>query len=259
MGHLRLGDLPRTLPWKHVIKLLELGADLPEVADASLWASLTGLRRVPDDPGFCSVLSNVFQFIEAARSHEFARSLRERGFQLGEQPSLLDLITSLQSKNDFDLSRERIKSDVAEMAQSAFTEALLAHSSAGQPALFEITTDQVQRQLAKDLGGKGFGHLMHEFYSSFTHRYLTYYLSRELPRHIGSDAYFGTLSSQRQFNEALDLYVRQSVRIADEFTPGWLGKAVYEGSLDKAGVTRYAHAAFKKIASEFERGGEDDG
>lgn len=256
---MRLGDLPKTLPWKKVIELLEHGADLAALADASMYASKTGLKRVPSDPGFCSVLTNIFQFVEAARSREFVQSLREHGFQIGEQPTLLDLVTSLQSKNDIDLSRYRIKSDVAEIAQNAFAETLLAHSSIDQPALFEITAIQVHRQLAKDLGGKGFGNLMHEFYSSFTHRYLTYYLSRELPRHIGRDSYFGTLASQREFNDALDLYIRQSIRIVDEFTPGWLGKAIWEGSLDREGVTQYAHGAFKKISSEFARSSGDDG
>jgi hypothetical protein len=95
---------------------------------------------------------------------------------------------------------------------------------------------------------------MHEFYARFTKRYLTYYLSRELPTRVGPKQYFEDIDSHKAFNDALDLYLRQTVRISDEFTPGWLGKAMFEDSLNESSVRRYAHVAFKKIASEFARG-----
>jgi hypothetical protein len=97
---------------------------------------------------------------------------------------------------------------------------------------------------------------MHEFYSAFTRRYLTYYLSRELPRHVGPGLPFQNTSEHEEFGRAFDLHVRQSVRIADEFTPGWFSKAQWEGNLTHESVSRYAFVAFKKIASEFRRGGD---
>jgi hypothetical protein len=96
---------------------------------------------------------------------------------------------------------------------------------------------------------------MHEFYSNFTSRYLSYYLSRELPHHVGAGKRFANLDEHAQFAQSFDLYCRQTVRIADEFTSGWVGKAIYEGRADQGAVGRYAHIAFKKLASEFEKGG----
>jgi len=49
------------------------------------------------------------------------------------------------------------------------------------------------------------------------------------------------------------------VRIANEFTPGWFGKARYENRLSHQDVSGFAHVAFKKIRSEFERGAEAHG
>ena len=40
-----------------------------------------------------------------------------------------------------------------------------------------------------------------------------------------------------------------------DFGPTWLGKAKFEQALTREYVTRYAHVAFKNIASERARGG----
>jgi hypothetical protein len=94
---------------------------------------------------------------------------------------------------------------------------------------------------------------MHEFYSGFVNKYLSYYLSRELPLHVGAGERFQNISEHKDFNSAFELYIRQSVRITKEFTPGWLGKAIYEKDLSHDSVSRYAHVAFKKIINEFKR------
>lgn len=256
MGHIRLGALAKTLRWKHVIQLLEEGADLSTLAQASFQASLTGLKRIPDDPGFNLVLTDIFKFVEAARSKDFAGALRDRGFQINGDVSTLSFVSSLHSKIDHDLSAERVKSDVSEIAQNAFAETLLSSVSLGQRSLFQSTSADLHRILSKALSGKQFGVLMHEFYTTFTHRYLSYHLSREFPLHVGAGQYFDNLGAHQRFNESLNLFIRQTVRISDEFTPGWLGKAIHKGTLDSDAVSRYAHVSFKKIAGEFQRGGE---
>ena len=62
------------------------------------------------------------------------------------------------------------------------------------------------------------------------------------------------IAEHKEFNSALGLYIRQAVKITDEFTPGWFGKAQYEKNLNYASISRYAHVAFKKIISEIRWG-----
>lgn len=257
MGHNRLGVLPKTRRWKEVIELLETGGDLAEIASQSLNAAVTGLAKVPYDPGFHTVLSNIFLFAEAARSGSIVEGLQLRGFAVANDASLFDLVGSLQSKNDYDLSILQVKSDASELAQNAFYETLL--TSTDQPALFADSGPESQESLATEFRGDKFSRVMHEFYANFTKRYLSYYVSRELPRHVGVGKYFADVDSHRDFAEAFDLYVRQTVRIVDEFTPGWFAKASREGRVKPGEVVKYAHVAIKKLISELGRENEANG
>jgi hypothetical protein len=72
MGHIRLSTLPRTHRWKQVIDLLVSREDIPGIVQASLRAAQTGLRRVPDDAGFVLTLTNIFNFVEAAKSADWS-------------------------------------------------------------------------------------------------------------------------------------------------------------------------------------------
>ena len=52
MGHIRLGLLPRTRAWKEVIALIAAGADVPQVANATITAAEKAFSFVmnPDCP-----------------------------------------------------------------------------------------------------------------------------------------------------------------------------------------------------------------
>jgi hypothetical protein len=251
MGHNRLGRLPRTYHWKKVIELLEGAGSVSEIADASLAAARAGLQRVPQDPGFALVLTAIFKFIESTRADDFDAALQQYGFSLRHSASLFDVVCCLKDKIDSDLSTRGIESDVSEIAQNSFTETLFKYVTADAPSLFEATAETLQQSLRRQLTGNRFKLLMHEYFSAFTRRYLTYYLSREVPNHVGPEARFQNIDEHEEFSRAFDLYVRQAVRIADEFTPGWFGKAEYEGRLTYESISRYAHVAFKKIVEEF--------
>lgn len=259
MGHNRLGILPKTHRWKHVINLLKSEADLPEIARASLQAMLTNFKRIPDDPGFNLVLSNIFGFAAGARSGDFQKSLEESGIRISHEAGPLDIVCGLQNKIDNDLSQQRSRSDPGEIAQNAFIETMLSTSSVAQPAMFDMGRDAAINQISKTLKGKEFADFMHTFFAKFTSRYMKYYLSRELSNHVGPGKYFDSIDRHKEFNKALGTYVSRVVRIADEFTPGWLGKAIYEQNLNRESISRYSYVAFNKIISEFKRGETLDG
>ena len=256
MGHNRLGNLPKTPGWKKVMVLLYRGADVADIANAALTAIESGLRQVPADVSFTLTLANIFRFVECARSKDFERALQDSGFDLPASPSLFDVLSGLKEKIDHDLLAVSRRTDLSELAQNSFTETLTKYVAEQTPSLFVATSDHVQSVIEQSLKGERFKSLMHEFYSVFTRRYLTYYLSRELPRHVGPGLRFENINEHQEFGKAFDLFVRQNVRIADEFTPGWFSKAQWKGNLSHESVASYAHVAFKKIASEFRRGGD---
>lgn len=51
MGHIRLGTLPKTRKWEHVVGLIAGGADVERIAAASADAAEHGLERASQDQG----------------------------------------------------------------------------------------------------------------------------------------------------------------------------------------------------------------
>jgi hypothetical protein len=192
--------------------------------------------------------------MEAAGSPEASRSFWEKGFSLPSNPSLFDFMSGFKEKADSDLNRFHAKSDVSEIAQNAFTESLGKTLSVEVDTLFGTTPEITQTALAKFSSGRYFKSLMHEFFASFTNRYLSYYLSRELSNHVGKGLRFDGIERHQEFAKAFATYIRETIRIADEFTPGWYGKARYEKRLSPDEVSKFAHVAVQKIKKEFDRG-----
>jgi hypothetical protein len=246
--------MPRTYRWKEVIRILSEEGSVSEIADASLVAVKTGLQRIPSDEGFTQTLTIIFKFIESARSHDIESSLIQNGFPPIKDFTVFDLSSCLKEKFDFDLNIKRIKSDVSEITQNSFSETLFKYLSAESKSLFDTSPAILKKSLKKLSSGTQFRSLMHEFYSTFTRRYLTYYLSRELSNHVGHGLRFRNIDEHTEFKKAFNQYINQAIRIADDFTPGWFGKAQYEKNLTHDSISRYAHVAFKKILKEFSRG-----
>ena len=256
MGHIRLGKLPKTYRWQQVIDLLEQAASIPELAQAAFDAAQRGLLRVPKDQGFTQTLTTIFEFIDGLQSKDPVGGLRQKGFDIPNDATLFDYISSFKERADAAVSGVRSRSDVAEIAQNSFTRTVFEGVAPSLPTFFGAAPGDVQKALQADLKGQPLAKTMHEFFVTFTQQYLNYYLSRELPYHVGQGKTLPNINSHSEFNDALDLYVRQTVRITDEFTPGWFGKARYEGRLSHESVARFAHVAFKKIRGEFSRDAE---
>ncbi len=258
MGDKRLGRLSKTYKWQQVVRLLEGGGDVSAIASFSLDAAKAGLERASHDPAFVSTLSGIFEFLDCAASKDFVGSLQERGFALSRNATTLEILESAKRNLDLKIKSLTRKSDLAELAQNSFTAVLIKHATSSTGSLLNASPDTIHRNLQNKLKGQGMKSVMHDFFASFTSRYLSYHLGRELPNHIGSNKRFADLASHHEFGKALDLYVRQTIRITDEFTPGWFGKARFKGTLDTESVSGYAHVAIKKICREFDRGGGRD-
>ncbi len=259
MGHNRLGRLPRTHRWKGVIALLEQSAAVSEIADASFNAASTGFKRIAQDAGFVAALSTIFDFVDAAQSKDLSASLKAKGISITDESSILAYATALRDRIDKNLHKIAARSDLGELTQNAFSEVMLKTVAARQKDLFGASVESIHKTLKQELSGQRLGAVMHDFFATFTKRYLSYYLSRELANHTGHGRAFGNLDAHAGFSTAFELYVRQSVRITDEFTTGWFGKARYEKNLTPESVSRFAHVAFTKIQREFTRGAGEEG
>jgi hypothetical protein len=255
MGHDRLGVLPRTQSWTQVVELLDSEAASIEIAAQSMNAARADLAAVKEDPIFRRAYWLLFEITEASRHEDFPERLKDLGFDIGEQPSLLDLSQALSSYLDEYRSALGNYSDVGEMGQFAAAETLTDLVAPTLPSIFGATTANLQAALRPLSRGKGFGRLSRRFLGRFLNRFLSYYLSRELSNHLGPGRTFESIAEQTGFEAALKTHCLQAARITEQFASEWQGKAIFErGHLKESDIQGYLYVALEKLSKELGRG-----
>lgn len=138
------------------------------------------------------------------------------------------------------------------MAQNAVVESLTAIAGRETADLFGSGHDPAATRAA--LSGlatmKQFGILARDFFARLTRRCLDYFLSRELPNHVGLNARFRSHAEFLAFEDALDRHCRETALIVRDFAGEWFSKSTYQGGIDPPKAGGFAHVALDKVLSE---------
>jgi hypothetical protein len=254
MGHIRLGTLPKTLYWEHVVGLISAGADAGRIAAASANAAEHGLEGASEDQGFTYAFWLLTQIPQAARQVTFVSRLMELGLRISSKPTLLEIIAAFTGAVDHHVRESGKRTDLGEMARLAATETLTSLVGRELPSLFGPTPDDVQRALAKLGTSDRFSIVARDFFSRLISRSLGYFLSRELSKHVGPNGRFASIDEHSDFNAALDLHCREASRIIKEFSGEWYGKTLFqEGDISIEKASQFAHVAFRKLRAELRK------
>jgi hypothetical protein len=259
MGHQRLGKLPQSRKWRHVVELISGGADVHDIAAAVSAAAERSMIDAADDPAARAAFYLITQIPLAARKEHFVSELRTLGLRLSDRPSLMEIVSALADAVDRQVRSADGRTDFGEMVQLAAAESLNAIAGRELPRLFGTTPEDVRSALAGLATIKQFSVLARDFFARLTRRHLDYYLSRELAKHVGTNSRFQTVREHKQFDEALDLHCRETARIVKEFSGEWFSKQNYEGGIDQAKAGRFVHVAFDKIRKELRIRRDADG
>ena len=255
MGHIRLGELPRTRKWDQVVELIKSDGDAAQVAAASLAAAESGFRQAADDDGVARATWLLTQLPLAARDPNYVERLAALGVDVAGAPGLVELVGAFTDAVDKHMRRSGARTDLGEMAQMAAAETLTSVLGQRTQSLFGTSPDDVRRELAALATTKQFGTLARDFFAGLTRRYLTFFLSRELSNHVGGDRRFANVSEHVEFNEALSVHCRQASRIVEEFAGSWFSKTNWEQGITPQNSKAFAAVALKKLSAELKKGG----
>jgi hypothetical protein len=259
MGHLRLGDLPRTRKWRQVVGLIEGGAGTAQVANATISAAERGLNLAGDDDGLVETIWLLTQLPLAARSDDFAGALRGAGLDVAGAPTLMEVVGALSDAIDRRLAKNGGRTDLGEMAQMSAAETLSRVLGERTQSLFGTTGDDVQRELGRLATNRQFSVFAAEFFARVTERYLGYFLSRALAHHVGEGKRFTTLAQQAEFSKALGLHCQEASKIVEAFSGGWFTKTNWEHKgISRTQAAAFASIAMRKIAAELQEGARPD-
>ena len=88
MGHIRLGQLSRTRKWRDVVELVAAGADVPQVANATINAAESTFSFVNNDSGYNQAVWLMTQLGLAAGQEKPLDYLRSHGIDIPDNTSL---------------------------------------------------------------------------------------------------------------------------------------------------------------------------
>ena len=253
MGHQHLLGIPRTKDWRGVVELIAGGADLVAIAAASSRAAEKSMIDAANDAAVRQAFFLLAQIPQAAVGDGFAENLRRLGLSVSDDPTLIEIGTTMMDAIDRFVARLGRHTDFGEIAQLSAVESLQAIAGRELSDLFganEIRTRQAIGALGK---GRQFAVLARDFFSRLTRRHLTFYLDRELACHVGSGRRFSNLLDHDEFEEAIILHCREASRIIKEFAEQWYDKHLAEGGIGRDEAGRFVAVAAGKIREELSR------
>ncbi|MEK7270551.1 MAG: hypothetical protein AAB215_06355 [Planctomycetota bacterium] len=259
MGHIRLGDLPRTRKWQEVVALIEGGAGTVQLANATISAAEQGLKLASEDKGLVETIWLLTQIPLAAKSADFAGSLRNVGLKVSDSPSLMEVVGAVSDVIDSRLANNGGRTDLGEMAQMAAAETLSKEIGSRTKGLFDTTPADVQTAFSRLAISKQFSGFARQFFARLTNKCLNYFLSRAMDYHVGEGKRFATLAQVSDFSKALETHCQEAAKIVEDFSGGWFSKTNWEqDGIPRDKAAGFTYVALKKIISELKEGARSD-
>lgn len=262
MGHIRLGQIPKSRKWSAVVAMVAgrgdmssggsvglLVNDVPTIANKTLEAAQAGLKNAVYDTGFQYSFYLLTQLVLAARQKNWIVPLQKFEIQLTTKSSLFDFTAEVQNAVDVFVSKHGQRTDIAEMAQTALGEAITEIAGPKSVTLFGSGSEVLRTAMYTLSTKNGFSRTGQLFFGRFLFRFLNFYLTRITPGQMGSRR-LNQLGDLSQFNQALQLHCEQSAKIVHDFCGEWYSKTEFNEGINQQNVTRFIAVALKKLRAE---------
>lgn len=260
MGHVRLGLLPRSKAWKEVVGLIAAGADVSQVANATITAAENAFSFVMDDIGYTEAVWLMTQLAIAAKKTDILAHLDSVGISLPSDATLTDVTTSISEALDRATDASGKRSDLGELAGRALVGAVADALSPKLHTLFPSDPDTMRAALSTLGKQKEFGELSRSFFARLANESLQYFLSKNLNTNLGEGMRFATMNQKAQFDTALTTHTREASLIVETFSAGWFSKHRFEesGVISRKSSDGFAGYALKKMTDELKAGARSD-
>jgi hypothetical protein len=245
------------------VALIAVGADIAQIAEATIKAAEKAFSFVGDDCGYNHAVWLLTQLGLAGKSPDPLEHMRQQGVHIPDNTSIPGIIAALSEAIDGASYQRGRHSDLGDLAHRALVDAVITRIEAqvAQRSLFNMQADDTQRALNSFSKEKEFGLLAREFYSRLTNECMGWFLSRTLATHLGDGQRFATTNQMSQFEKALATHCREASKIVEEFAADWFSKHRYEenANISRDSVQGFASYALKKMKDELREGAKGDG
>lgn len=254
LGHIHLGVLPNTKKWRAVVELLDSAAADGRIIAASAEAAERDLSGAAENPVFVEAVRLLAMIPQAATDADFGLRLRDLGLQVGNRPTLPEILTATGDWLDRSQTGHPAKTDFSELARRALLGTLASGIGADLPGLFSATPEDVKAATARLARPAHFSPFARRFFTRLLSETLSSYLDRTLSTRVGPGRRFADIGERAAFDSALNQFCMEATRIIREFSGGWYGKTLHrEGEIRAQHAAAFGAVAFRKIGEELRR------
>lgn len=252
MGHVRLGTLPQTREWKAVVHLIAEGADVAQIADATLQAADKAFARMSKDAGFNEAVWLLTQLGIAAKKDNPTAHLESVGLKLSPHTSIAEVASAFRTALDQQMSKAGRTSDISPIASNALVSAVTTHLNTKLGGLFEASSAEIHSALGELGKQKAFGELTRTFFGRLMGDSLKYFLDKTIDTHLGEGQRFQTRSDSREFRNALATHCQEASEIVQTFAAEWFSKNRFQGDgeIRRDKTEGFGWKAVEKIRAE---------
>lgn len=254
MGHIRLGGLPRTQRWRHVIASIADGSTPPdEVARAITEAADDRLDALQGDLSLSYLYWLLTRITWLARHDSFLSDLEAEGVPLPEHVSGLSFLGKLGKLASREVRRRAMPSLFSELALRAFKEAVGKAIHDRSNTLFGTTLDDVRVAFKEVSSPREFSRLARDFFTRYLSGLFGFIISKESSNQVGWTRGFRDPTALVEFQSKLGAYCHQVTQILEEFSGEWYSKHNWLGDITEKEAQRFVAYAITKVRSEIRR------
>lgn len=260
MGHMRIGTLPATEPWKKVVSRIGLNGSAPVVADATLGAARRAFLAVGEDAGFRQTTFLLVELALAGNKPDAAQQLARLGITIPENTSLADVAVQVSRELDERIDATRKRTDFGEMAQLALVGAVVEHVQKHLPPNLPLlpqtppTRKDVMKAFKELSKENQFGAVARRYCAKLADATLNYFLSKTLATQIGEGQRFTTTNQVTEFEAGMRRHCQEASAIMEEFAAKWFSKRRHlgGGTISRETVERFGWYGMQKMRLELE-------
>lgn len=228
--------------------------DIEQIASQTVGAAERRLRQLSDDPSLGYALWFLARIAWASRTEVFVSRLEAFGFALDADDPALSFIAQSSDHLREIFSRLPQSGPFGELASLALRRTLSETVGQQSGSLFGASVSDLQLAVREYSTSSGFSVMARRFFADFMARTIRFFVDREVSNAAGGDRALQGTDATRRFDEALDLYCRQSARILDNFAADWFSKRNWltGGEVSRDEAQGFVAVALRKLRSELQ-------
>jgi hypothetical protein len=250
MGHVRIGFLPHTQQWKAIVDQLSVYNNdetaVAVIADRTLYAVRKGLEDLQYDESIIKAIEYLANIIVSSRQEDQIAFLKSKGYQIDNNISLFNLISSAQRL----IQTENGSLEINKLARDAAVYAVMEYYE--QHNDYQLNLFQTSNNPFMYKGsGREFCELARYFFSSFTEKQIRYYLDRVASSTIDDYAkYIHFSDTLTRHTMMITEHAFEISRIMQSFAAGWFNNHGLDKSPTTDSITDFLKMSFGKVREE---------